>query len=57
MLPSDPTGIVPSKADASTAVTSETAEGGMSFMEALDNTEPDVGNLLYVFKQLHDHIP
>jgi hypothetical protein len=48
-MPSDPTGIVPAKGDASTTLATEPASGNMSFTEALTTSEPDDVGLFYVF--------
>jgi hypothetical protein len=40
-MPSDPTGIVSAKGDASTTLATETAPGSMSFAEALNASEPE----------------
>ena len=51
-MPSDPTGIVPAKGDASTTVATETVPGNMGFTEALNTSEPeDVSFLRVLFYQ------
>lgn len=42
MSPPDPSGIVPFKSDPQTSVSTNAAEGSMSFSEALNSTVPDV---------------